>query len=161
MIEIKLTRREAVAGLGVTAALPLLSSTALAAPSTNVQARTAALLDSVAENLLRLNPESATGLGIDTGKRAHLRYELSDRSSAGERRLAGVLAHDLARVRTIDTRGLNFQSRTNVEVVRSAYETALEGFRFPYGDVSVGSFRNSPYVVIQNVGTYLDTPQLL
>src|SRR5206468_9612023 len=61
----------------------------------------------------------------------------------------------------VDTSKLDFQSRTNVEVVRSAYQTALEGFRFPYGDVSVGSYRNSPYVVIQNVGTYLDTPQLL
>ena len=161
MIETKLTRREAVAGLGASAALPLLSSTALASPSTSAQAKTAALLDSLAEDFLRVSPESATGLGIDTGRRAHLRYELSDHSTAGEHRFATILARDLARVRAVDTSKLDFQSRTNVEVVRSAYQTALEGFRFPYGDVSVGSYRNSPYVVIQNVGTYLDTPQLL
>ena len=76
MIETKLTRREAVAGLGASAALPLLSSTALASPSTSAQAKTAALLDSLAEDFLRVSPESATGLGIDTGRRAHLRYEL-------------------------------------------------------------------------------------
>jgi uncharacterized protein (DUF885 family) len=48
-----------------------------------------------------------------------------------------------------------------VEVVRSAYSTALEGFALPYGDVAVGGWRNTPYVVIQNVGAYLDTPKFL
>ncbi len=51
--------------------------------------------------------------------------------------------------------------RTNFEVVRSAYETAVEGFGQPYGDVAVGGWRNAPYVVIQNVGAWLDIPQLL
>jgi uncharacterized protein (DUF885 family) len=46
-------------------------------------------------------------------------------------------------------------------VVRSAYATALEGFMLPYGDVSVGGWRNTPYVVIQNVGAYLDVPRFL
>ena len=31
----------------------------------------------------------------------------------------------------------------------------------PYGDVPVGGWRITPYVVIQNVGAYLDTPRLL
>ena len=48
-----------------------------------------------------------------------------------------------------------------MEVVRSAYATALEGFSIPYGDVAVGGYRNTPYVVIQNVGAYLDTPRFL
>src|SRR6185503_7725425 len=41
------------------------------------------------------------------------------------------------------------------------YSTALEGFGLPYGDVAVGGWRNTPYVVIQNVGAYLDTPKFL
>jgi uncharacterized protein (DUF885 family) len=45
--------------------------------------------------------------------------------------------------------------------VRSAYSTALEGFQLPYGDVAVGGWRNTPYVVIQNVGAYLDVPRFL
>ena len=45
--------------------------------------------------------------------------------------------------------------------MRSAYTTALEGFALPYGDVAVGGWRNTPYVVIQNVGAYLDTPRFL
>jgi uncharacterized protein (DUF885 family) len=48
-----------------------------------------------------------------------------------------------------------------VEVVRSAYTTALEGFALPYGDITVGGWRNTPYVVIQNVGAYLDVPRFL
>jgi uncharacterized protein (DUF885 family) len=54
--------------------------------------------------------------------------------------------------------------RTSFEVVRYAYRTALEGFAMPYGDVPAGtqnSFRNTPYVVSQNAGSYIDTPKLL
>jgi uncharacterized protein (DUF885 family) len=51
--------------------------------------------------------------------------------------------------------------RTSFEVVRSAYATSLEGFALPYGDVTVGGWRNTPYVVIQNVGAYLDIPRFL
>ena len=49
----------------------------------------------------------------------------------------------------------------SVEVVRSAYATALAGFALPYGDITVGGWRNTPYVVIQNVGAYLDVPRFL
>src|SRR3546814_6422386 len=43
--------------------------------------------------------------------------------------------------------------------VESAYGVALDGFALPYGDVAVGGWRNTPYVVIQNVGAYLDIPK--
>ncbi|HYC33536.1 MAG TPA: DUF885 domain-containing protein, partial [Gemmatimonadales bacterium] len=68
---------------------------------------------------------------------------------------------DLKRVEALDTSGLPHEMRTSVEVVRSAYATALRGFALPYGDITVGSWRNTPYVVIQNVGAYLDTPRFL
>ncbi|WOF42841.1 DUF885 domain-containing protein [Sphingopyxis indica] len=120
-----------------------------------------ALLDSVAENLLVHSPEGATALGIDTGARAAMRGQLSDRSPAGVAALAETLKADLARVRTVDTAGLDHQARTSLAVVDSAYSTALDGFALPYGDVAVGGWRNTPYVVIQNVGAYLDVPRLL
>jgi uncharacterized protein (DUF885 family) len=157
----ELTRRDALAGLAATAALPLIAkaSPAFAQPAGEAQAK--ALLDSFAENLLRLNPEGATSLGVDTGKRAKLRYELGDRSTAGQQRIAATLKSDLARVEALDTSALSFSTRTSVEVVKSAYTTALKGFALPYGDVAVGGWRNTPYVVIQNVGAYLDTPKFL
>ena len=57
------------------------------------------LLDAVADNLLKLLPETATSLGIDTGARAALRSQLADRSAAGKQRLAGQVRTDLERVK--------------------------------------------------------------
>jgi uncharacterized protein (DUF885 family) len=154
-----LSRREAVAALAATAALPLVSCRRSGTAPTDADA--SKLLDSIGENLLRLSPEGATSLGIDTGARAALRSQLSDRSAAGQQRLAGLLKQDLARADGFEVSGLAFPVRTSVEVVRSAYKTALEGFALPYGDVAVGGWRNTPYVVIQNVGAYLDVPRFL
>jgi len=120
-----------------------------------------ALLDSVADSLLRLSPEAATSLGIDTGPRAALRSQLADRSEEGKQRLASQVRADLERVKAFKTDGLSHAMRTSIEVVRSAYATALDGFSLPYGDITVGGWRNTPYVVIQNVGAYLDTPRFL
>jgi uncharacterized protein (DUF885 family) len=119
------------------------------------------LLDEIAENLLRLQPESATSLGIDTGARAALRSQLGDRSAAGRQRLAAQVRTDFDRVKAFDASQLSHGMRTSVEVVRSAYGTALDGFALPYGDITVGGWRNTPYVVIQNVGAYLDIPRFL
>ena len=80
------------------------------------------------------------------------------RDSSGSR---ASFARDLERANALDTSGLSHATRTSVEVVRSAYATALEGFALPYGDVPVGGWRNTPYVVIQNVGAYLDVPRFL
>jgi uncharacterized protein (DUF885 family) len=161
---IELSRRQAVLGLTTTAAfafLPGCKMQANKAGAAGGDAHASKLLDSIGENLLRLNPESATSLGIDTGARAALRTRLGDRSTAGIATLVSTLKADLARAEAMDTAALSFPVRTSVEVVRSAYKTALEGFALPYGDVAVGGWRNTPYVVIQNVGAYLDTPKFL
>jgi uncharacterized protein (DUF885 family) len=158
------TRRQTLAGLAATAALPLLSGPAFAqAADPAAEARASALLDSVADNLLRLYPEQATVLGIDKGDRAPLRSMLSDRSGIGLQRIAQTVRADLARVNAIDIAPLSHSTRTSIEVVRSAYATALEGFMLPYGDAPVAgdSWRKTPYVVIQNTGAYLDIPKFL
>jgi len=160
-----LSRREAIAALASTAALPLMSAcgrdraTTALAPGHEGEALT--LLDGVAESLFRLLPESATSLGIDTGARAALRSQLGDRSAEGQQRIATQLRADLARISAFNTSGLSPAVRTSFEVVRSAYTTSLEGFALPYGDITVGGWRNTPYVVIQNVGAYLDVPRFL
>jgi uncharacterized protein (DUF885 family) len=134
------------------------STPASAAPATEAQAK--ALLDSFADHLVQLKPERATTLGVDTGARAALRSRLEDRSPAGVARIAATLRADLARANAVDTSKLSFPTRTSIEVVKSAYRTALEGFALPYGDVPI-DWRNTPYVVIQNVGAYIDTPKFL
>ncbi|MBA3668454.1 MAG: DUF885 domain-containing protein [Sphingomonas sp.] len=171
------SRRQTLAGLAATAAMPLLSGcarqmragmpilpdppTAPPLPAVTSEAAAKAMLDSFGHNLLALSPESATSLGLDIGQRAWMRTRLTDRSIAGQKKVADVIAADLARAEAVDTAALSFSTRTSVETVKSAYRTALQGFAFPYGDVAVGGYRNSPYVVIQNVGAYLDTPNFL
>ena len=162
----RVSRREAIAALASAAALPLASAcggmgTQVPVSRGSSEAYAIALLDSVADNLVRLLPESATSLGIDTGARAALRSRLADRSTAGQQRLAQQVRADLDRVKAVNTAGLSHATRTSFDVVQSAYATALEGFALPYGDITVGSWRNTPYVVIQNVGAYLDIPRFL
>ena len=170
MNDASLNRRQLLAALASAAVLPLLpgcaagrrvtSSPPSPSPSPADEAALA-VLDNIGEAFLRLFPESATSLGIDIGARAGLRARLGDRSAAGTQRVAAQVRADLARANAIDTTPLSFATRTSVEVVRSAYATALEGFSIPYGDVAVGGYRNTPYVVIQNAGAYLDTPRFL
>lgn len=138
-------------------ALPGIARAAVASP----QADASALLDSIAWRLLDHNPEGATGLGIDVGAHAALRARSEDRSFAGRTALAKTLREDLARVEAFPATGLDHATQTSLAVVRSAYKTSLDGFAQPYGDVAVGGWRNTPYVVIQNVGAYLDTPKFL
>jgi uncharacterized protein (DUF885 family) len=164
LYNLELTRREALAGLAATTALPFFTGPAWAqASNPAAEAQATALLDSIAENLLRLYPEAATSLGIDKGERADLRSRLMDRSGIGQQRIAQTVRADLARANAIDLTGLSHSTRTSVEVVRSAFSTALQGFMQAYGDVPAGynSWRNTPYVVIQNVGAYLDVPRFL
>jgi uncharacterized protein (DUF885 family) len=163
-----LNRREAIAALA-TATLPLLhgcsntpaASSAGSAAGAEGEANALAALDQIGEHLLKLFPESATSLGIDTGARAALRSQLGDRSADGQQRIADQVRQDLDHAKSIDTNRLSHATRTSVEVVRSAYATALEGFALPYGDITVGNWRNTPYVVIQNVGAYLDIPRFI
>jgi uncharacterized protein (DUF885 family) len=164
-----LTRREAIATLAGAATLPLMSacrrepvqSASTTATSPDAEATARALLDDIGNSLLRRVPETATSLGIDTGARAELRSQLMDRSADGQQAVASQLRKDLERAKALDASGLQHATRTSLAVVRSAYATALEGFAMPYGDVPVGGWRITPYVVIQNVGAYLDIPRFL
>ncbi len=160
----KLTRRQALTSLaagGSALALDACSPAGISSTPSPTPASATALLDSVAWNLLALSPEGATSLGVDTATHADLRSRLTDRSAAGQQRITAQVRADLARVEAFDAAALDHSTRTSLAVIRSAYRTALEGFALPYGDVAVGGYRNTPYVVIQNVGAYLDVPRFL
>jgi len=162
-----LSRRQAVAAFASTAAISFLpgcrAQSGKPGAAAAGDAEASKLLDSIGENLLRLYPENATSLGLDTGNRSALRSQLGDRSAAGQQHIASTVRADLARAEAVDTSSLSFPVRTSIEVVKSAYKAKLEGLSLPYGDAPVGgdSWRNTPYVVIQNVGAYLDTPKFL
>ncbi|NCU12826.1 MAG: DUF885 domain-containing protein, partial [Sphingomonadaceae bacterium] len=149
------SRRQTLALLGA-------SSAALALPGCQkalgsaAPADAATWLDALAWQLLELGPEGATSLGIDKGDRAGLRSRLGDRSAAGQAKVAAVLREGLRQAQRLDSPALDQATRTSLAVVKSAFSVGLDGFALPYGDVAVGGWRNTPYVVIQNVGAYLD-----
>lgn len=156
----ELTRRDWIAGAAastLTAALPVRAQGATAPADKAAEAS----LSKIADAMLLDSPEAASGLGIDTGARAALKSRLGDRSAAGQRAIADHLRGHVATLKRIDTAPLSTATRTDIDVVKTAFETALDGFALPYGDVAVGGWRNTPYVVIQNVGAYLDVPRFL
>jgi uncharacterized protein (DUF885 family) len=122
-------------------------------------------LDAITEQLLNDYPEGATSAGVDTGARAALRSQLTDRSGAGQQAIARQVREALQRLERIDINGISPEWRTHIDVVRTAYEIAKDGFDFPFGDVAIldsnWSYRNSPYVVSQNVGAFVEIPSFL
>lgn len=153
------TRRELLTAGAATVAIQALPARAFAASGADAAAE--AMLAQIAESLLADMPETASSLGIDTGKRSGLKSRLGDRSPAGQAAIRRHLVEHVARLKAINPATLSPATRTDVDVVRTAFETALGGFAQSYGDVAVGGWRNTPYVVAQNVGAYLDTPRFL
>jgi len=156
----ELTRREALLAGGAAAVAAALPSP-LRAGQADADAVAGQLLDTLAEEQLALFPETATTLGIDTGARAALRSRLTDSSAEGRQRVLAWLESAVRRLDGLDTAGLAPASASNVEIVRTSYQTGIEGFAFPYGDVAVSGWRNGPYPVAQNMGSFLDAPKFL
>ena len=153
-------RRELMLGasaLALTSALP--------AAARSVRPSYQVVMGDIAEELLADYPENAAALGLDEGARAALKSRLQDRSMAGQRAIAARVARRLQRFRAIDTAQLTPAQRLDLDVVRTAHETARDGFAFPYGDVAVlnqnWGYRNAPYAVAQNTGAFIEVPDLL
>jgi uncharacterized protein (DUF885 family) len=157
------TRRELLAAGASAFALSVLPARALAAATPD--ARAEAMLADMAQAMLMDAPETASGLGIDTGARAALKSRLGDKSPAGQARIAAHVRDRLARLRAIDLDALSPATRTDVEVARASHELAADGFAFPFGDMAMmnsnWSYRNAPYAVAQNTGSFVETPDFL
>jgi uncharacterized protein (DUF885 family) len=123
------------------------------------------LLAQMAEQLLAEYPENATALGLDKDSRGGLKSRLTDRSLHGRARLAGAAADRLRRLQAVDRTGLDPAAQIHLGVAETAHRLAVEGFRFPYGDVVTlnqqWSYRNAPYVVAQNTGAFVEIPDFL
>ncbi len=155
-----ITRRQALTGAAAAMASISLPARALAAVSA-ATTPAAALLDTLAWGLLERGPTGATALGVDTGAHAALRGKLDDRSPAGVAATKAFLTDALGKLDNVERTGLDAGTLTSLAVTQSAFRTALDGMALPYGDVAIGGWRNTPYVVVQNVGGWLDVPQAL
>ena len=152
------TRRDLLAGaaaLTATAALPMRARA--------VEPERDPLLARITDELLADYPENALQLGIDKGERGALRPRLTDRSAAAEQARAARAVTRLAQLKAAPRAG---DDALDLDVTQAAVALAVEGWRaMPVGDVAVlnsnTSYRNTPYLVSQQSGSYVDIPDLL
>ncbi len=150
----------------------LLQSTAAVAAATALPACSrgepdgeGGLLEEITDLILNAYPESASSAGVDTGARRALKSQLTDRSAEGQAQIAEMVRSTRSLLNVFDTSNMTPDEVLNIDVVKTVFETAAEGFEFPYGDMSLlnsnWSYRPSPYVVAQNVGAFTEIPFVL
>jgi uncharacterized protein (DUF885 family) len=121
-----------------------------------------AALDSVANQVLRLQPENATSLGIDSGARAALRAQFSDGSAAGNARFAAAMASAKTRLAALDGRSLTGPEKLQRDTAAYAIDRAIEAKAFSYATPQQGFFGGTtPYPVSQQNGAVSGTPEFL
>lgn len=150
-----LDRRQVVAGGLAAAAVAALPRAVVAQAVSAESARARALYDRLFEERLRVHPEEATSLGLDTGERGGLRERLTDQSAANRFGWASNLVAAGPEIRAIDPRALPPQERPHLEILRWHLDRREELVRDDYG------LFFSPYTLSQLEGSYRSTPLFL
>jgi uncharacterized protein (DUF885 family) len=119
----------------------------------------------MADQMLGEYPENATILGIATGAKESLNHRLTDRTPEGVAARAAAARTRLTSLKELDLSDLGVPANLDAAVALAGHELADEGFRFPFGDPIVLDpnigFRNTPYVVNQLGGAFIDVPDFL
>jgi uncharacterized protein (DUF885 family) len=119
-------------------------------------------LANFADEVLRLSPETATSLGIATGKRSALKYKLADISSASDARWFAQLASMKKRLAAFDRKALTPAERLQADTVMVSVDRGLEAKAFKLDRPTSGFFGNSqPYPVSQQNGAISGIPEFL
>ena len=143
-------------------AATITSLPAFAAPAKPAEARLSALLADFAEEVLRLNPTSATGLGIDTGARAGLKSQIEELSDAADQQWANQVRSMLVRLKTVDRAALGPDAQTRYDSVQYAASAGVEGLRWSYGGAASGwGGGTEPFPVTQQDGALTRIPEFL
>jgi len=117
-----------------------------------------ALYAQFADEILHEAPERATTLGLDTGPRADLRFQLGQGSPAAIAQDKTATARRLRQLRAIGRAGLSGLPAVSYDTVLFTLETADEANRlFAYGPGGA----HSPYVLSQLTGAYQSVPDFL
>ncbi|NDC59124.1 MAG: DUF885 family protein, partial [Alphaproteobacteria bacterium] len=139
-----------------------LSGTAWAKTPASATATFRAALDRFADQILALQPEQATSLGVDTGKRAPLRFQLGDASEAGDQSWARQVRAMIATLGKIDRRKLSGSDQVRYDTVKYAAERGVDGLAFSYAGAAQGFGGGaSPYVISQQNGAITGVPEFL
>ncbi|HUJ03232.1 MAG TPA: DUF885 family protein [Rhizomicrobium sp.] len=150
----QINRRSMLLSSAATALVPLLSLRAARAKAPALDSMFTAFVD----ELLDRSPETATGLGLDTGKRAYEKAKLDDRSLASIAQDKARNADQLRRLKTIDRKSLSAKDGLDYDIVLYTLETQDAANRaFDYGTGGAGA----PYVLSQLGGAYSGIPDFL
>ena len=157
-VNFTLDRRQFLLGSAASGALVLGGCAGLAPGSETATARS--LYASIFEGMLRVAPETATGLGLDSGERAFLKSRLGDASPAGRMGLYQPLLDHLVRLRQIDRSRLVGRERAWLDTVLWLGGRMSEAATFSYGGIGGYSYP-IPYVISQLSGGYQWIPDFL
>ena len=146
------------AALGLSACAPM--SRAGSASGSNATAQAQALYARIFEEMLVASPETATGLGLDTGERAALKSRLVDASPAGKLSFYAPIAGALPQLQAIRREELSGRDRGWLDTALWFAERSRETASIPYG--GIGGFNYPiPYVISQLTGSYQSVPDFL
>jgi uncharacterized protein (DUF885 family) len=144
----------AAAGAGLMA-----TGQTLAAPAqAGAGAQLRAVMDRIVAETLMTSPELLTQLGFDKGPNAAKKAQLDDRSQAKVLADREKFRGFMAELDAVDREGLNAEETVWHDALEYFGQTAVSGYRFPYGG---GGFGPSPYTVSQLTGSYQSIPDFL
>lgn len=149
---------------GLAVASPALAAAAKKKKPPSANARADALIDRIANDIIDESPTTATGLGLDKGRRAALKFKLGDRSWASVVKEANECGERLKRLKAIDRKSLSGTTAVTRDAVAYALELGVEAGQFKYGDNSMSSAMSeasTPYVVSQQSGSFGQVPEFL
>jgi uncharacterized protein (DUF885 family) len=121
------------------------------------------LLAHFSNELLLLEPEQASELGVDKGALAGLKSQLSDASEAGDAKWAAQVQSMHKRLHQLPRKTLSSPSQIRFDAVLYATERGIDGTRFRYGTGASAGFNGgaTPYVISQQGGSVVGTPEFL
>lgn len=121
------------------------------------------LLDTFADELLVLEPDQATQLGVDTGARAALRGAVADVSAETITRFGAQARSMKQRLGAVRRDDLLPADQLRYDTVAYAADRAIEGASFDYGRGAWDGFAGGaqPYVVTQQNAIVLSVPEFL
>jgi uncharacterized protein (DUF885 family) len=146
------------AAIGVAACIPMSRHGSASGPGAAAQAR--AVYAGIFEEMLVASPETATGLGLDTGNRAALKSRLADASPAGKLNYYAPILRALPQLKAIRRDELDGRDLAWLDTALWFAERSRETASIPYGAIG-GYFYPVPYVLSQLTGSYQSVPSFL
>ncbi len=149
-------RRQFLSSTGAATALALAPGALKAAEPATGDAALNALFEAIFQENLDDSPENVTGLGLDTGKRAAAKAQLSDRSLASRAKDLARTKQAIARIEAVDAKTLSDAGKLNREVVLYSLRSGIVGpDKFGIGSTI------RPYRIFQQGGAYFSVPDFL